>query len=224
MEHNENKTLQHLNSKAWYRLLKIVFGLCVLLILIVFNLIIIGEGVKSIDNNKTLISCTYGEKETLTPKQIGIELSNYEFRNGFNYKNFFEGYNDYAIKEIFKKCYKQANDDFDIFAAQKVYEVFGNDRLVIKQDKRPSLTEIEKKYLDETIPKIENSYINSDKAKYLNYNVKLFDIKPFYTYNKFIKYFFIGNLFILFFFEVLRRAFYYIIFGSIKPKKLSGLD
>lgn len=216
---NEKKILSHLNAKAWYRLLKVVFGLCFLLVLVIFNWIIISEGVKSVDNGKTTISCTYGDKKILTPKQIGLELSNYEFKDGFNYKNFFEGYNDYAIKTIFKNCYQPTNDDIDVFAAQKVYEVWGNDRLSIKKDERPPLTETEKKYLDEIIPKIENSYINSDKTKYLDYSVKLFDIKPVYTYSKFIKYFVVGNLLILFFFEILRRAFYYIVLGSIIPKK-----
>lgn len=219
MENNEKKTLQYLNLKAWYRLLKVVFGLCALVALVAFNGIIISEGVKNVDNDKTTISCTYGDKKVFTPKQIGIELSNYELKDGFNYKNFFEGYNDYAIKTIFKNCYQPTNDDIDVFAAQKVYEVYGNDRLAIKKDERPPLTESEKKYLDETIPKIENSYINSDKAKYLNYSVKLFDIQPSYTYSKFIKYFVIGNLLILIFFEIIRRAFYYVVLGSIKPKK-----
>lgn len=213
------KTINELNSKAWYRLLKIIFGLCILLVLIAFNWIIIIDGAKSVDNNKTTISCTYGDKKFLTPQQIGIELSNYQFRGGFNYKNFFEGYNDYAIKTIFKNCYQPTSDDIDVFAAQKVYEVWGNDRLSIKKDDRPPLTEAEKKYLDETIPKIESSYINSDKTKYLDYSVKLFEIQPIYTYGKFLKYFIFGNLLILFLFEILRRAFYYVVLGSIRPQK-----
>ena len=121
--------------------------------------------------------------------------------------------------QIFKNCYKQANDDIDVFAAQKVYEVWGNDRLMVKKEQRPPLTDSEIKYLDEIIPKIESSYINSDKAKYLDYSIKLFDIKPVYSYSKFIKYFVVGNILILFFFEAIRRTFYYIVLGSVKPKK-----
>ncbi|MBP9855882.1 MAG: hypothetical protein KBC48_01040 [Candidatus Pacebacteria bacterium] len=219
METNEKKTLQHLNSKVWYRLLKVVFGLCVLLVLGIYNFIIISDGVKNIDNDKTVIFCTYGDKKILTPNKIGIELSNYEFRNGFDYKNFFEGYNDYTIKSIFKSCYPQSNDDIDIFAAQRVYEVVGHDNLMIREEGRPPLTDDQKKYLDEIIPKIEGNYININKSKYLDYSIKLFDIKPSYTYIEFIKYFVLGNLLILFFFEVLRRVFYYILVGSIKPKK-----
>lgn len=219
MENNEKKTLSYLNSRVWYRLLKVVFGLCILLVLVIFNWIIISEGIKSVDNSKTTISCTYGDKKILTPEQMGIELSNNDLRDGFNYKNFFEGYNDYTIETIFKSCYPQTDDNIDIFAAQKVYEVWGNNRLSIRKDERPPLTEAEKKYLDETIPKIENSYINSDKAKYLDYSIKLFDIQPVYTYGKFFKYFIFGNLAILSLFEVLRRVFYYVVLGIIRPQK-----
>ena len=213
------KSISDLNNKAWYRLLKVFFGLCAVLVLGVFNFIIMSDGIKSVDNDKTLVSCAYGDKEIFTPNQIGVELSNYQLKDGFDYKNFFEGYNDYVIKEIFKNCYKSTNDDIDIFAAQKVYEVWGNDRLVIKKEERPPLTDNEIKYLDEIIPKIENAYINSDKAKYLDYSIRLFDIKPVYSYNKFIKYFAVGNILILFFFEAIRRTFYYIVLGSVKPKK-----
>lgn len=163
----ENKTISYLNSRTWYRLLKVIFCFFVLLSIVIFNGLIISSGVKKLDNNKTLITCTYGEKQIFTPKQVNIGLSTYQFQNGFDYKKFFEGYNDNEIKAIFKNCYKQADDNFDIYAAQKVYEVFGNNRLMIKKEERPPLTETEKKYLDEIIPKIETAYINSDKTKYL---------------------------------------------------------
>ncbi len=43
--------------------------------------------------------------------------------------------------------------------------------------------------------------------------------KPTYSNSYFIKLFIIGNLFILLFFEILRRVFYYIVLGTIKPEK-----
>lgn len=212
------KTIEYLNGRVWYRLLKVVFLFFTMGGIVVFNGIIISDGIKWLDNNKTLITCTYGEKETLTPKQIEIDLSDYDFDGEFNYKNFFEGSDENVIKAIFKNCYKQANDDIDIFTAQKVYEVYGNDRLMVKKDERPSLTETEKKYLDEIIPKIEASSVN-DKVKYLDYSIKLFDIKPVYTYTESIKIFLAGNLIIVLVFEVLRRIFYYIVFGTVRPRK-----
>lgn len=39
------------------------------------------------------------------------------------------------------------------------------------------------------------------------------------NFNGIIKHFLIGNLIILLIFEVIRRVFYYIVLGSIKPKK-----
>lgn len=214
------KTIEYLNNKTWYRFLKVVFWIFVLLSVVIFNVTIITiKGVRNIDNSKTLIICTYGEKQIFTPKQVDIKLSLYQIKESFNYKIFFEGYNNNEIKTILENCYKQIDKNIDIYAIQKVYEVWGNDRLIIKKDERPPLTEAEKKYLDEVIPKIENTYINSDKTKYLDYNIKLFDIKPVYTYIEFIKYFIIGNLIILLFFEIFRRIFYYIILGSFKPQK-----
>ena len=46
MEISEKKTLQYLNSKAWHRLLKVVFGLGILLVLGIYNFIIISDGGK----------------------------------------------------------------------------------------------------------------------------------------------------------------------------------
>lgn len=40
-----------------------------------------------------------------------------------------------------------------------------------------------------------------------------------FDYFNFTQYFFIGNFLVLLLFEAIRRAFYYIVFGSIKPKK-----
>ncbi len=212
------KTIEYLNGKMWYRLLKVVFGFIVLASILIFNGWIIEEGLIRLDNHKTLITCTYGEKKTFTPKQIDINLPTYQFKNEFNYKNFFETYNDYYIEAIFKNCYQPTNDNIDVYAAQKVYEVWGNDRLSIKKDDRPPLTETEKQYLDELIPKIEVAY-GSGKTQYLNYSVQLFDIKPVYTYAEFIKLFLLGNFVILFISEMLRRIFYYIVLGKIRPEK-----
>jgi len=214
-----DKTISYLNNKTWYRLLKVIFGLLILGVILIFNILLIGEGVKKIDNSKTLIYCTYGDKKVLTPKQIDISFSIYQFRAGFDYKLFFEDYNDSYIKSIIKNCYNPENDDYDIFATQKIYEVWGDERLATKRENRSPLTKKEIEYLDEILPKIEATIINSDKSKYVNYTVKLFDIKPIYTYKDFIKYFIIGNLLILLGFEILRRLFYYIVLGSAKPQK-----
>jgi len=55
-------------------------------------------------------------------------------------------------------------------------------------------------------------------------NVRLFDVTPAHTYKPFLKYFIIGNLIIFLSFEIMRRMFYYIVLGTLRPKnnKLKG--
>lgn len=219
---DENKrTTSYLVSKAWYRLLKVVFLFTLLLSLVGWNIAISSDpGFTQVNRSKTLVNCTYGENKSLTLEQIDITLYPFDFRNGFNYKSFFEDRsNEYKIKQIFKSCYPQSKDDIDIFAAQKVYEVVGNERLKQKQDVRSPLTEKEKTYLDETIPKIEALYSGTEKAKYLDYSVQLFTIKPVETHTEYFLYLFLGNLSILLVFELVRRIFYYIVLGKLRPEK-----
>lgn len=210
------KTISELNSKAWYRLLKVFFILAFLTILISANaLFVFSRGFKNINQDKTLIQCTYGNKNVFTPQSIDIQLNNSDFINEvFDYKIFFENYNDYLIRNIFEGCYHRTSGD--IFAIQKVYEVWGDERL---KDTAKTMTESEKKYLDDVLPKIESAITNSQKSNYLNYSVKLFDIKPVFSYGDFITSFLITNLIIIAGFEIIRRAFYYIILGSIRPPK-----
>lgn len=62
----------------------------------------------------------------------------------------------------------------------------------------------------------------------LGLNVTFFDISRVYnqatsiyvfSFLRFIKFFFIGNFIFLLIFEAIRRAFYYIVLGAIRPKK-----
>lgn len=206
----ETKTLTYLNSKAWYRLLKVIFGLLILVALLIYNGLIISSGVKRLDNKQTLIHCTRNDQKVLTPKQADITLSTYQLKDGFDYKKFFEGYNEYTIRNIFKSCY-DTDTNLDIFAIQRVYEIRGN-------KKNEELSQTDKDYMNSQIKEITTGFkTDSQKAKYLDYSVKLFDIKPVITYTEFIKWLIIGNTIVLLFFEVLRRIFYYIVLGKFRP-------
>lgn len=204
------KTINYLNSKMWYRLVKVVYLFLFLVIILVANIIIIEQGIGRLNQNKTIIYCLHGDKRVLTAKQAGVYFSNGDFKNGFDYKKYFEGYNDYDIKDILTACYDKTPNE-NVHVIQRVYEIIG-----FKDEPK----EYNKNYLDEQIKKISEPFItNTQMASYLDYSIRLFDIKPVYSYNEFIKYFVITNLFILFLFEVLRRIFYYIVLGTIKPKK-----
>lgn len=201
------KTISYLNSKIWYRIIKVLCIFVFLISFVGFNIFVFGEvGFENIDSDKTKISCNYKDKKTFSPSDEKISLNNNDFKNKtFDYKSYFEGYNDYNIKNILKVCYDKDVDD--VFAMQRWYEKGLQDKSFIS-DKE--MQEIEK---------IESSIISSDKAKYLDYSFKFFNIDPVFSYSKFIKYFLIGNIAILLLFELIRRVFYYIALGTLKPKK-----
>lgn len=115
--------------------------------------------------------------------------------------------------DILKNCYDIKNiSNLDVFAIQRAYEIAGtnNNKKDYNED-----------YLKSEVNNITNGYkTTSEKSSHLNYNIELFTIKPDFTYKEFLIYFFIGNLSILLFFEIIRRVFYYIALGTINPKKI----
>lgn len=210
----ENKTTSHLNSRVWYRFLKVIYILLFIIILFGYNLIIFsGTELKNLDQEKTLIICNYKDEKVFSPKEKNIRLNNYDFKNRtFDYKDFFEGYNEYKIKDILENCYDMTNiSNLDVFAIQRTYEITGT-----KNNKK----DYDENYLKNEINKIITGYkTDSEKASYLDYSIKLFTVDPVFTHYKFLTYFFIGNLSILLFFEIVRRVFYYIVLGTIKLKE-----
>lgn len=216
----ENKTIKHLNTKAWYRLVKVIFILLFVIVLLIVNGIIFSENdFKQVVLGKTKITCTYGDKKTFTADEINLySLSADEFLNGnFDYKTYFEGYgNEYDIRDIVNKCHPQDNSNFDVFAFQKVIEAVGDDVLKMEKEERPP--EFISDANMEKIHKIEKAY-GSEKLKYLDYTVKFFDISPVFSYIPFIKIFLLANVIIFAVFEIIRRVFYYVTLGSFRPKK-----
>lgn len=214
------KTLSEINQKVWYRLIKVIFVFLFAIILLIANgLIFSGEDFKQVSLGETRISCTYGDKEEFTAIEGGLYLLYSDtFLNGaFDYKYFFEKpFNEHNINRILNKCYPQQYSSFDVFEMQKVAEVTGDNILKMRKDERPvefiSDTDMEK------INKTRTAY-GSDKLKYLDFSVQLFNISPVFTYYPFIKVFLLTNTIILVIFEIFRRAFYYITLGSIRPKK-----
>ncbi len=209
------KTISALNTKMWYRFLKVIFLFVFIAVILIANGINISEGIGRIDKDKTLIYCNGGDKRVLTAKQAGVYFSNYEFIKGFDYKKFYDGYyNEYTIKDILQACYDKVpeyNNDEDIYLMQRVYEIQGFKANPKKYDDD---------YLKEQFKIMTEGYKSKDqKISYLDYSIHLFDIKPVYTYKDFVLYFLIINFSILLIFEVLRRIFYYIVLGTIKPKK-----
>lgn len=216
----ENKTIKHLNTKTWYRLVKVIFILLFLAVIAIGNLFVFSNSdFKQVSLDKTKITCTYGDKKSFTADDVNLySLSADEFPNGkFDYKTYFEGYgNEYDIRDIINECHPQDNSYIDIFAFQKVTEAVGDEVLKMKKEDRP--IEFISDANMEKINKTEQAY-GSEKTKYLDYSVKIFDISPVFTFMPFIKTFLLTNIIILAVFEIIRRAFYYVTLGSLRPKK-----
>lgn len=223
------KTISYLNSKGWYRLLKVIFGICFLIVLVIFNAITFSSGIKKIEQSETMIHCNVKDKQTFTAQSLNITLSNNDFPNSqFDYKKFFGGLNDYTIKSILTACSpkvftgQQVDDIYDV---QKGYEILNkadvlsiviSDNNQSERDKAVN-TAMEKDYLP--YKNQTGNLFGSSKMAYLDFSFKIFDITPVFTYNSFLELFFIGNIVIFLIFEAIRRIFYYIVSGKISPEK-----
>lgn len=204
------KTISGLNSKWWYRLIKVIFISLFILSLVIANGVNIYQGIGRIDENKTLIYCNGGDKRILTIKRAGTYFDNSDFIGGFDYKKFYEGYySEYKIKGIIEACYDTQVDD--IFWIQRLHEIRG-----FKSDPK----QFDEQYALEQYKAMTSGYkSDTQKASYLDYSIHLFDIKPVYSYMQFILYILLSNILVFVIFEIIRRIFYYIFLGSIKPKK-----
>lgn len=211
----ENKTIAWLKTKAWHRLLIIIYIFAFIVLLVAYNYSVFFEiGLKNLNLNKTQIVCNYGDKKIFVAGDIKLNLGEGDFVDRqFNYYHFFsKGFNDYKIKDIFRECYNPTNlENLDVFAIQRTYEIVGT-----KEAKK----EYDENYLYSEIRRITEGYkSNQTKANYLDFSVKLFDIKPVFDYRKFIKFFVAGNSIIIFMFWLVKGIFYYIILGKFRPKR-----
>ena len=200
------KTIAELNHRVWYRFIKVVYVLIILFSITVYNITVFANrDFQRIDQRATIIQCSVGDKKEFSPKSIGIKIRDTDLNNNreFNYRKYFESYNDYSIGKIFSACY--GSNITDVYYKQKV-------------------AELELLYL-EGIPK-DNRFLLMDylafgrKVEDLNidFSFHVFDIIPVYTYIQSLL-LLIGNLGILLVFEAIRRVFYYIVLGKIKPSK-----
>lgn len=212
------KTISFLNSKVWYRFIKVLFIISILIFLSIFNYIIVSGGVKKIDQEKTTIQCNLGEKKSFSTESINLSLDTGAFNNElFEYKGYFIDYPNIIKEKIITECFpKKTGDIYDI---QKQAEIINKNGFTGREN---NLTEKEKITLDDNYNiylKEINNVTGSSKIKYLDFSFHMFEIIPSFTYIPFINLFLFGNIIIFVVFEIIKRIFYYIILGSIKPKK-----
>ena len=220
----EEKTIKSLNKKWYYRFVKVVYIIFFVFLLIIGNYIIFTEYFPSLDLSKTQIICNLKNRKILNAQDINLSLYRSNFINHeFNYKNFYTSYNDYKINDILDACYNDTSFSHptDIYNSQKVVEIINKYGLMDKP--RTEWTQNENElvandYSDFT-QKTKNIIIDSEKNKYLDFSVQLFDINPVFSYTKFLLNILGFNTLIVILFEIIRRIFYYIVLGTIRPKK-----
>lgn len=209
----DNKTIDYLNSKIWYRTLKVFYVLVFLCVFIGGNILGFVEDpkFKSIDTEKTKIICNFGDRKEFSIKSKNIYLGDLA-DEPFDYKNFFKEGSEGTIKDILGTCYEPVDGSVaDAYAVQRIYEITGT-----KENRK----QYDEKYLKDEVNKITTGYKTKDqKIRYLNFNIQLFDIKPVFSHDEYLKFLLAFNIGFALFFEIIRRVFYYIVLGTFRPKK-----
>lgn len=191
----ENKTITYLNSKMWYRFIKVIFILSFILA-IIFPLIgVYFEYKPEFDNKKSYVVCKDGRTVSLEDNNIYLYSSyigsnddltiKQRCGNSFSSEEFKKGVSDDMIIE---RLLANRNKSFDVDNAIK----YGYSKKEIAD------------YLIKNI----------DKTEY-----KLVSILTPTKWNAIVGYSFLVILSVIAFFELIKRIFYYIVLGAIRPKK-----
>lgn len=229
MDNQDHKTINYLKSKVWYRILKVLFFLGLLLVLVIFNTTVFSLGVKQVDQNKTKIQCGIQYYINTVPQgyrqfslnDLGLNLYfGNGLGNGFNYKDFYNNPdNEFEVKTILSKCsgvYDLNNINLSLWQA------FAD---IPKDNPTATNTSEVVAIYNSYIKDAENNGETVDDAKNTalgnleTYDSHQFDITPIFSYNNFLELFLIGNAVILILFEAIRRIFYYVVLGRIRPEK-----
>jgi hypothetical protein len=207
------KTISYLNSKSWYRLIKVIYIISFAVMLVGYNIFVFSNGVKKLDLHNTTITCnTKSSGYKKFSLADGYVFINDSALNNYSYQNFYDKpTNEYAVEQLIEECSQLSRIPFtyngqnlDIYDIQRMREI-GRDNSNLSNDQ---------------IFKQEQAEKQNDPANLsIKYDSHIFDIEPKYTIKGFLEYFIIGNVIILVLFEILQRIFYYIVIGKIFPKK-----
>lgn len=219
----ENKTLSHLNSKVWYRLLKVIFIVAFFIVLAAYNFIIFSSGIRQLDQNRTTIKCNVFGNASFSPASINISIDPSYFSNGqFNYIGFFHGYNDYETMAILKRCgnFTPVVANADSYDEQELQDIIYDNGFTGITNWTPQQVDTINTAFEIYQQRTKDSFEgDNQKAQYLDFSSTMFEVQPVFAYNQFLELFVIGNLLILLVFEAMRRIFYYVILGSLGPAK-----
>jgi len=191
----ENKTISYLNSKMWYRSLKVIFILSFILA-IIFSLIgVYFEYKPEFDNEKSYVVCKDGRTVSL------------EDNNIYLYSSYVGSDDDLTIKQrcghslTLEELKNGVSDDMII------------ERLLANRSKGFDVDNA-----------IKSGYSKEEIKEYLIKNIDQTEYKLVSIYTPIhwvavVGYSFLIILSMIVLFEIIKRIFYYIVLGTIRPKK-----
>lgn len=204
------RTLQSLQSKAWYRLMKVLFVGMFILSYVFFLAVIFESGFSTLDKENTKITCLLGNRKVFSASELELYLTASDFKNGFDYKTFFRGYNDSSILKIFNACSDSPNiKTDDIFLIQTLVDLQYN-TVIAESEKTKALKSI--------TDALSTKFLNSEKVGIVAFNAPIFSIEPVTTFAEKFTQYVIGTIIFWVVFELIRRLFYYIMLGDFDPK------
>jgi hypothetical protein len=224
------KTLSYLNSKTWYRFLKVIYCAVFLIIVIIVMLMVwSGYNVKEVDYKNSIIICTPNDTSVSNQPHIQIPLDQIESEasyydllalqyGGDDLTSLNNKFRDACMINIVTM--KDGTNNL-VASGQRVTL---NQNQILKINDQPfSPVNLEQQIytMQELLAQTSNISplkLNLSAFKLVGKNYSLSIVK---TNNllQTIFYFLIWFFVVIFIFEILRRAFYYIVLGSIKPSK-----
>ena len=193
------KTVTELNSKWWYRLIKVIY---LLLFIFAMGCSLIAPPVSYLESPKKLIKCGNGVE--ISPSDLydkGIYLNSYDSfvsaDNHFKIQTLCEPNSKYVSRV---KVQKILDDRPNGVAMDDVLNELTKDGWLVEGVN----TNPDKAYKEYT----------ADDFKKITYEVKK-DIK----WGEMIEVLLLSVIGTIIFFEITRRIFYYIVLGSVKPTK-----
>lgn len=213
------KTILELNSKIWYRFLKVLYLLVFVAVFLGYNTFIIGDRVGKIDAQKTIINCNpNGDNKKISLQETGLYSE--DFRD-FNYEDYLKN-NIQGTATILSTCRKGDTFTYNnktirssgVVSADDVYrfQAMADEKLLNGKNLLDELA-------GKSWPPTWFNFSESDWSPYLTYKTHLFEITLKYSYKDFILSLFVGNFIIISVFFLLRSAFYYVFLGRIRPLK-----
>jgi len=186
------KSIKELNQKAWYRLLKVIYLSFFLGIFIFSNWANIGISSQKVDQKDSIIDCKLNNKKILISNIENIEVKSYFYDS--------EYLSDNDIEKILIYCY-----GID-------YTGYINDKNIEGTEKDTLIDSSSNSRIDSLSLRLAKKLTDFEKRD-------SFTIEYAHSYNDLVIYFLVINLSIILLFEAIKRIFYYVVLGKIRPDK-----